>query len=83
MQQPTSLPSTTVVAPPTKTQSALMTTAYVLEHNLRRLIILAIIFAIAVFFFTFRGIFEGILGLIQQAPQLLAPPLFYAFAMIV
>src|SRR5437763_7189457 len=83
MQQPTSLPSTTVVAPPTKAQSAPMTTAYVLEHNLRRLVILAVVFLIAVFFFTFRGIFEGILGLIQQAPQLLVTLLFYAFAMIV
>src|SRR5438132_4404447 len=83
MEQQTSLPSTTVLAPPTKSQSVIMTTAFVLEHNLRRLIILAIIFAIAVFFFTFRGIFEGILGLIQQAPQLLVTLLFYAFAMIV
>ena len=61
----------------------MITAAYVLEHNLRRLIILAIIFAIGVFFFTFRGIFDGILGLIQQAPQLLVTLLFYAFAMIV
>jgi cell division protease FtsH len=55
----------------------------VLEHNLKRLIILGIVFAIAVFFFTFRGIFDGILGLITQAPQLLITLLFYAFAMIV
>jgi cell division protease FtsH len=61
----------------------LLTAAFVLEHNLRRLIILAIIFAIGVFFFTFRGLFDGILGLIQQAPQLLITLLFYAFAMIV
>jgi cell division protease FtsH len=67
----------------TKTQSALMTTAYVLEHNLRRLMFLAIVLGLAVFFFTFRGIFDGILGLIQQAPQLLVTLLFYAFAMIV
>jgi len=60
-----------------------VTSAFVLEHNLRRLVILAIVFAVAVFFFTFRGIFEGILGLIQQAPQLLVTLLFYAFAMIV
>src|SRR5881396_4248210 len=64
-------------------QSALGTTAYVLDHNKKRLLILAIVFALAVFFFTFRGIFEGILGLIQQAPQLLVTLLFYAFAMIV
>ena len=68
---------------PTPTQSFLMTTAFVLEHNLRRLMILAIVIGLAVFFFTFRGIFEGILGLIQQAPQLLVTLLFYAFAMIV
>jgi cell division protease FtsH len=69
--------------PQTKTQRVLVTSAFVLEHNLRRLVILAILFALAVFFFTFRGIFEGILGLIQQAPQLLITLLFYAFAMIV
>jgi cell division protease FtsH len=68
---------------PTPTQSFLMTTAFVLEHNLRRLMILAIILGLAVFFFTFRGIFDGLLGLIQQAPQLLVTLLFYAFAMIV
>src|SRR5258706_3000133 len=67
----------------TPAQSLLMTTAFVLEHNLRRLMILAIVIGAAVFFFTFRGIFEGILGLIQQAPQLLVTLLFYAFAMIV
>lgn len=70
-------------APPTRMQSGMITAAYVLEHNLRRLIILAIIFGVAVFFFTFRGLFDGILGLITQAPQLLITLLFYAFAMIV
>lgn len=69
--------------PQTQTHRVLVTSAFVLEHNLRRLVILAIVFALAVFFFTFRGIFEGILGLIQQAPQLLVTLLFYAFAMIV
>src|SRR2546427_98625 len=83
MEQQTTLPSTTVTAPPTRSQSVITTTAFVLEHNLRRLVILAVVFALAVFFFTFRGIFEGILGLIQQAPQLLVTLLFYAFAMIV
>lgn len=76
--QPVSAP-----APPTKMQSGMITAAFVLEHNLKRLIILGIIFALAVFFFTFRGIFDGILGLITQAPQLLITLLFYAFAMIV
>ena len=76
--QPVSAP-----APPTKMQSGMITAAFVLEHNLKRLIILGIIFALAVFFFTFRGLFDGILGLITQAPQLLITLLFYAFAMIV
>jgi len=69
--------------PQTRTHRILVTSAFVLEHNLRRLVVLAIVFALAVFFFTFRGIFEVILGLIQQAPQLLVTLLFYAFAMIV
>jgi cell division protease FtsH len=69
--------------PQTRTHRVLVTSAFVLEHNLRRLVILAILLALAVFFFTFRGIFEGILGLIQQAPQLLVTLVFYAFAMIV
>ncbi len=76
--QPVSAP-----APPTKMQSGMITAAFVLEHNLKRLVILGIIFALGVFFFTFRGIFDGILGLITQAPQLLVTLLFYAFAMIV
>ncbi|HET7700823.1 MAG TPA: AAA family ATPase [Candidatus Limnocylindria bacterium] len=59
-----------------------MTTAYVLEHNLRRLIILAVIFGIALFLYGIRGIFEGLLGLISNAPQMLVLLLFYAFAMI-
>src|SRR5712691_6617097 len=87
MQEPTTTvqpvtPASSRVAP-TPAQSFTMTAAYVLEHNLRRLMILAIVVGVAVFFFTFRGIFEGILGLIQQAPQLLVTLLFYAFAMIV
>lgn len=83
MIKETNVPQVSAPAPPTKMQSGMMTAAFVLEHNLRRLVILAIIFAIAVFFFTFRGIFDGILGLITQAPQLLVTLLFYAFAMIV
>ena len=70
-------------ARPTAAQAGVTTAAYMLEHNMRRLIILAILFGLAVFFFTFRGIFDGILGLIQQAPQLLVTLVFYAFAMIV
>ena len=83
MAETTSVQTTPASLPPTRAQSAVTTAAYVLEHNLRRLIILALVFAVAVFFFTIRGIFEGVLGLIQQAPQLLVTLLFYAFAMIV
>ncbi len=79
----TTVPTTTVpAAPGTSTESILMTAAYVLEHNLRRLIILALVLGLALFLFTVRGIFEGILGLIQQAPQLLLTLLFYGFMMI-
>ena len=48
-----------------------LTAAYVLEHNLRRLIILAILFGIALVFYGLRGIFEGILGFIENSPALL------------
>ncbi|HEU5288422.1 MAG TPA: AAA family ATPase [Candidatus Limnocylindria bacterium] len=88
-QQQTSVPSSTVTtvpaAPPAPTpvQSFLMTTAYVLEHNLRRLIILAVIFGIALSLYGIRGIFQGILDMIGQAPQLLVLLLFYSFMMIV
>lgn len=68
---------------PSRAQSFLMTTAYVLEHNLRRLIILAIVFGIALFLYGIRGIFDGILNMIGQAPQLLILLLFYSFMMIV
>ncbi len=90
MQQQTSVPSTTVSGvpatpepTPTKLQSFLMTTAYVLEHNLRRLIILAVIFGLALSLYGIRGIFQGILDMIGQAPQLLVLLLFYSFMMIV
>lgn len=81
MQQ-TSVQPAGAPTPPTRAQSFLMTTAYVLEHNLRRLIILAVIFGIALFLYGIRGIFEGLLGLISNAPQMLVLLLFYAFAMI-
>ena len=48
-----------------------LTAAYVLEHNLRRLIILAVIFGIALFVYGIRGIFEGLLGFIQSSPAFL------------
>ena len=82
MQQ-TSVQPAGAPAPPSRAQSFLITTAYVLEHNLRRLIILAIIFGIAIFLYGIRGVFEGILNMIGQAPQLLVLLLFYSFMMIV
>ncbi len=90
MQQTTVQPVTSVsptpVTPaqvPATKESILMTTAYVLEHNLRRLIILAIIAALAISLYGVRGIFQGILDMIGQAPQLLVLLLFYSFMMIV
>jgi cell division protease FtsH len=55
----------------------------VLEHNKRRLLILLGIATLLLFFYGIRTVFEGILGMIGQAPQLLVLLLFYAFAMIV
>src|SRR5712691_2658607 len=69
--------------PETPTRRFLLTSAYVLEHNLRRLIILAVIVAVAVSLYGVRGIFQGILDMIGQAPQLLVLLLFYSFMMIV
>src|SRR5919204_6003645 len=83
MAETTSVQTTRAAAPaPTGAQSVLMTAAYMLEHNMRRLIILALIFGLALFLYGIRGIFEGLLNLIGQAPQLLITLLFYAFAMI-
>ncbi|HZP96147.1 MAG TPA: AAA family ATPase [Candidatus Limnocylindria bacterium] len=85
-QQQTSAPSTTfpaAPAPPTKAQAFFLTAAYVLEHNLRRLIVLAIVFGLALSLYGIRGIFQGILDMIGQAPQLLVLLLFYSFMMIV
>jgi len=61
---------TVAVAEP-KRRTVLMTAAHVLEHNLRRLIIVAILFAIALGIYGIRGIFEGILGFIENSPQFL------------
>ncbi|HET8567988.1 MAG TPA: AAA family ATPase [Candidatus Limnocylindria bacterium] len=58
------------------------TSAYVLEHNRRRLLILLIIAAIAVVMFGARGVIEGIIGLIGQMPSMLVYLLFISFAMI-
>lgn len=68
MQGTTRMPA---APPPTGPQRVITKTAYVLEHNLRRLILLAILLGIALFFYGIRGIFEGILGFIQNSPAFL------------
>jgi cell division protease FtsH len=64
-------------------QTALGNTAYVLDHNKKRLLILFIILGGAIGLYGIRGIFQGILDMIGQAPQLLILLLFYSFMMIV
>ena len=64
-------------------QTALGTTAYVLDHNKKRLLILFIVLGGAIGLYGIRGIFQGILDMIGQAPQLLVLLLFYSFMMIV
>src|SRR5947199_9534623 len=64
-------------------QSALGTTAYVLDHNKKRLLILFIVVGGAIGLYGIRGIFQGILDMIGQAPAHVVTLLFYAFAMIV
>src|SRR6266542_3274303 len=64
-------------------QSTLHTTAYVLDHNKKRLLILGIIGFIVLSLYGIRGVFQGILDMIGQAPQLLVLLLFYSFMMIV
>src|SRR6266511_343707 len=67
----------------TSVQSRLSTTAYVLDHNKKRLLILFIVVGGAVGLYGIRGVFQGILDLIGQAPQLLVLLLFYSMIMIV
>jgi cell division protease FtsH len=64
-------------------QSTLHTTAYVLDHNKKRLLVLFVIGFVALSLYGIRGIFQGILDMIGQAPQLLVLLLFYSFMMIV
>ncbi len=64
-------------------QSALHGTAYVLDHNKKRLLVLFVIGFVALSLYGIRGIFQGILDMIGQAPQLLVLLLFYSFMMIV
>ncbi|MDP9281242.1 MAG: AAA family ATPase, partial [Chloroflexota bacterium] len=63
-------------------QTALGNTAYVLDHNKKRLLILFIVVGGAIGLYGIRGIFQGILDMIGQAPQLLVLLLFYSFMMI-
>jgi cell division protease FtsH len=64
-------------------QTALGNTAYVLDHNKKRLLILFIVLGGAIGLYGIKGIFQGILDMIGQAPQLLVLLLFYSFMMIV
>src|SRR2546428_4246291 len=64
-------------------QSTLHTTAYVLDHNKKRLLVLFLVGFVALSLYGIRGIFQGILDMIGQAPQLLVLLLFYSFMMIV
>jgi cell division protease FtsH len=59
------------------------TSAYVLEHNKRRLLILLGIFALLLFFYGIRSVFEGLVALIGSMPGLLVTLIFYSFALIV
>jgi cell division protease FtsH len=58
------------------------TSAYVLEHNKRRLLILLGILALILFFYGIRSVFEGLAALVGQMPGLLITLIFYAFAFI-
>ncbi|HYV22701.1 MAG TPA: AAA family ATPase, partial [Candidatus Bathyarchaeia archaeon] len=60
----------------------LTTSAFVLEHNKRRLLILLGIAALVLFFYGIRSVFEGLAALIGQMPGLLVTLIFYAFAFI-
>lgn len=58
------------------------TSAYVLEKNRRRLLVLLLIVGGLVTLFGARAVFEGIAGLIAQMPSMLVYLLFISFAMI-
>jgi len=66
-----------------KATSAASTTAYVLEVNRRRLLILLIVVTFAVFVFGARGILEGFIGLIGQMPSIVFGLLYAVFFMII
>ncbi len=81
MQTPALTPQQNRPAAP-RSREGMVTAAYVLEHNMKRLIILAIVVGALLLLYGIRGVFEGILGMISQAPTLLVTLLFYAFAFI-
>jgi cell division protease FtsH len=58
------------------------TSAYVLEHNKKRLLILLGILALILFFYGIRSVFEGLAALVGSMPGLLITLIFYAFAFI-
>ncbi|TMC68623.1 MAG: AAA family ATPase [Chloroflexi bacterium] len=60
----------------------LTTSAFVLEHNKRRLLILLAVAALILFFYGIRSVFEGLAALVGQMPGLLITLIFYAFAFI-
>ncbi|TMF65041.1 MAG: AAA family ATPase [Chloroflexi bacterium] len=56
------------------------TTAYVLHHNLRRLVILFVIVLLLVVFYGLRSLWEGVGEFIGSAPQLVIQLLFLLIA---
>jgi cell division protease FtsH len=56
--------------------------AYIWERNRRRLLVLLLILTLAVVLIGVRGIIEGLVGMIAQAPSLLVYLLFISFSMI-
>jgi cell division protease FtsH len=57
--------------------------AYVLQHNMRRLIIILALLSAAVFFFGARGVIGAIVGFLAASPNLAFLLLFYSMIMIV
>jgi cell division protease FtsH len=60
----------------------LTTSAFVLEHNKRRLLILLGVAALVLVFYGIRSVFEGLAALVGSMPGLLVTMIFYAFALI-
>ncbi len=75
-------PRTAGVAQPAPMDRMLDHGAFMWERNKRRLLILLLIMTGAVLLFGVRGLIEGLVGLVAQAPSMLVLLLFYAFAMI-